>query len=149
MKSIIKKRRSEIKTTEDLTQIVQEVWDSFPQESIDSLVLSFAGRLRILIDNDGNSIADILRNSIHNIPEFPLPDFPDSMNILDIITMHDPNINDDVIQIETKRPWTPEEDKRIVQMRNLYGNKWTIIAAGLENRTALSVRNRWKILGYK
>jgi hypothetical protein len=44
MKSIIKQHYNEVKNSEALA-IVQEVWDAFPQESIDRLVLSFTARL--------------------------------------------------------------------------------------------------------
>lgn len=148
MKTIIKQHRNDIKNGEDLARIVQEVWDAFPQSSIDRLVLSFTGRLRMLIAKGGESISNELRSSIHNCPEFPLPNIPNKLGLFDLVTLHDPNVNDNPILINSKRPWTPEEDEIIVKLRKTLGNKWTRIASHLDQRNATSVRNRWKTLGY-
>ena len=43
-------------------------WDDFPQESIERLVLSFENRLKLVIQEDGKSITNILRKSIHIEP---------------------------------------------------------------------------------
>lgn len=43
-------------------------WDDFPQASIDRLVLSFENRLKLVIQEDGKSITNILRKSIHIEP---------------------------------------------------------------------------------
>jgi hypothetical protein len=127
----------------------QEVWYEFPQESIDRLVLSFLGRLRMPIAKNGESISNEFRRSIHNVPAFPLPSIPNKLGLLDLLTLYDPNVSDDPIFINSKRPWTPEEDALIIHWKSIPGNKWTLIANHLHQRTALSVRNRWKILGYK
>ena len=148
MKAIIKQRHEEINSGDDLVRIVQEVWNAFPQSSIDRLVLSFTGRLRMLIAKGGESISNELRSSIHNFPAFPLPNIPNKLELLDLVTLHDPNVNDDQILINSKRPWTPEEDALIVKLRGTLGNKWTQIASKLNQRNAASVRNRWKTLGY-
>jgi hypothetical protein len=148
MKSIIKQHYNEVKNSEALARIVQEVWDTFRQESIDRLVLSFTARLRMLIMKSGASISNELRKSIHKVPAFPLPCIPDKLKLLDLLTIYDPNVNDDPILINSKRPWTPEEDALIVHWINNIGNKWTMISRHLHERDPISVRNRWKILGY-
>ena len=45
-----------------------------------------------------------------------------------------------------KKPWTPEEDKIILNSFHIYGNKWSEIGRKLNGRTARSVRNRYRSL---
>jgi hypothetical protein len=103
----------------------------------------------MLIMKGGESISNELRSSIHKVPAFPLPNIPNKLKILDLVTLHDPSVNDEILLINSKRPWTPEEDAIVIHWKNILGNKWTQIASFLEQRSALSVRNRWKYLGYK
>jgi hypothetical protein len=95
----------------------------------------------MLIAKNGESISNELRRSIHSVPAFPLPSIPNKLGLLDLVTLYDPNVNDDPIFINSKRPWTPEEDALIIHWKSIYGNKWILIAKHLDQRTALSVRN--------
>ena len=47
----------------------------------------------------------------------------------------DPSINND--------PWTPEEDKKLLDYQVEYGNKWTKMLRFFKNRTANQLKNRW------
>ena len=47
----------------------------------------------------------------------------------------DPSINND--------PWTPEEDKRLLEYQLEFGNKWTKMLGFFKNRTANQLKNRW------
>jgi hypothetical protein len=47
----------------------------------------------------------------------------------------DPNIN--------RRPWTAEDDQKLVTLHQEFGNRWTIIAARFRSRTAEQCRNRF------
>jgi len=42
-----------------------------------------------------------------------------------------------------KRKWTKEEDKQIVELQSVNGNKWRVIASHLPGRTDNDIRNRW------
>ena len=52
----------------NISEKVKKNWDDFPQASIDRLVLSFENRLKLVIQEDGKSITNILRKSIHIEP---------------------------------------------------------------------------------
>jgi len=41
------------------------------------------------------------------------------------------------------RPFTPEEDARIVELQRVHGNKWATIARFLHGRSDNAVKNRW------
>ncbi|OHT04850.1 hypothetical protein TRFO_27572 [Tritrichomonas foetus] len=43
----------------------------------------------------------------------------------------------------TKRPWTDEEDQLLIQLHSQYGNKWAYIAAQMNGRSTIALRNRW------
>lgn len=47
----------------------------------------------------------------------------------------DPDIN--------RAPFTADEDKRIIELHNAYGNKWSKIASFMPNRTCNAIKNRW------
>ncbi|EAY07307.1 Myb-like DNA-binding domain containing protein [Trichomonas vaginalis G3] len=42
-----------------------------------------------------------------------------------------------------KRPWTPEEDRIIIEKNKIYGNSWSKIAQFLVGRSGNNVKNRW------
>ena len=50
----------------------------------------------------------------------------------------DPNLN--------KSEWTDEEDKLLYQKFDELGRRWKVIASFFENRTDISVKNRWLML---
>mmetsp|Transcript_21008 Transcript_21008/g.36136 ORF Transcript_21008/g.36136 Transcript_21008/m.36136 type:complete len:411 (-) Transcript_21008:63-1295(-) len=43
-----------------------------------------------------------------------------------------------------KQPWTPEEDQKLKELHQTYGNQWTVIAANMPNRVANDVKNRFR-----
>ena len=141
IKRIIKSKK--IETKEELVQTVLEAWNSFPQDSINRLVMSFHGRLRTVIQENGESISDILRSNINLAPMFPLPHYENILNLNDIIETYDPNIDDNPISIRTKRPWTHEEVCLLMEKVKELGPKWTKIAQYFTDRTSISLRNKY------
>ena len=141
MKRILKTK--DIKTKNDLIKEVNDIWNSFPQSSIDSLVGSFYGRLRMVLGVEGESISDILRSGIHSPPQFPLQMHEGKMDLTDMITACDPTVDDEPIDLKTQREWEVDEDIALLNGVKEYGKKWTIIANTLHERTANSCRNRY------
>ena len=45
-----------------------------------------------------------------------------------------------------RKGWSLREDRLLLQSRERYGNKWTIIAREIQGRSAISIKNRWKWL---
>lgn len=146
MKRIIKTKN--ITSKNELIETVQEVWDAFPQEAINRLVLSFHGRLRTLIANDGHSISDILRKEKCQLaPYLPLPEYHDELYSLeDLIVICDPTIDDEPIEFLSKRPFTHEEVLLLLEKVNVYGKKWNEISKFFDKRTSASLKRKYSQL---
>ena len=82
----------EINSKDELKDMIKKIWEDFPQDSIDRLIQSFYGRLRMVIDFNGESISDELRKGIHKISEFPLPEYNDTWDLKDVIVECDPSV---------------------------------------------------------
>lgn len=135
-------KREKITTKEELIQKVTEVWESFPQNKINELVLSFNGRLRTLIANDGKSISDILRKGINQIPQFPLPSCDKLLTQNDLIENYDPTVNDTPLEFRTKRDFEPHETLLLMQLAQ-DGVSFKDMAPMFEDRTEGSLRNKY------
>ena len=68
------------------------------------------------------------------------------MNLDEIIAPYDPNIDDNPIEVKTKRPWTYQEIKLLLDKVNELGKKWTVISGFFEDRTPISIANKFKSL---
>lgn len=142
MKRILK--NTEIESKEHLIETIQNIWNNFPQDSINSLIYSFYGRLRLIIDQKGESISDLLRKGIHNIPEFPIPKFNDIWDLNELIVACDPSVNDNTIEVSSKLPWTSEEIILLMNKVKEFGTQWSKVALFFPNRTPASLRNKFK-----
>ena len=49
-----------------------------------------------------------------------------------------PNLN--------KEPFTPEEDKMLIEKVAVFGRKWKLISSWFKNRTAYAIKNHYKVL---
>ena len=141
MKRILK--TMEITTKQQLIDAINQIWDAFPQSSIDSLVRSFRGRLFTVIDQQGESISDILRSDIHNAPNIPLIPDENTMSLADMITVWDPTIDDNPIEVRAQRAWTLDEDIILLSSIKNIGKKWSLISQKLTDRTPNSCRMRY------
>ncbi len=141
MKRILKTFKIDSKS--DLIEKVLSIWELFPQDSINRLVLSFSGRLRTVISENGGSISEILRKGIHYAPEIVLPYRDDLLKFEDLVALNDPCIDDNPIEFKTRRQYSIEEDLLLLQKVRDLGNKWTLISKYFEDRTPTSLRNRY------
>ena len=97
----------------------------------------------MVIQEDGRSISAHLRNGIHSTPIFPLPDVDGLLDESEMVDLLDPNIDDNPIEVRSRRPWTIDEDMTIVKQYGILGKKWTLISRFLTDRTGVAVRNRF------
>ena len=146
MKKILQSKINEIKTKADLLNNVKQIWDNFPQESIDRLVLSFAARLRHVINKGGESISDELRSSLTQIPSFPLLNRTEGVPLENILTFRDETVNDNPLEYQTLRQWTAEEDKILIEKTQIFGKQWSLLSKFFHCRTPLSIRKRYYYL---
>ena len=83
-------KTKEITSKQQLIDEVKEIWESFPQASIDRLMQSFKGRLYATIAQNGESLSDILRNDIQIEQETDITPNATTLDLADIITTYDP-----------------------------------------------------------
>lgn len=144
IKRILKKEK--ISNKEELIEKVQNIWNSFPQNSINELVLSFIGRLKLVIQEEGKSISDILRKGIHNFPNDVQIDQNKILDLSKIIENYDPTVDDNPIEFVSKRPFTLDEDMLLLHYYSQIGPQWTFMATKFLYRTPTSLSRRWKYL---
>lgn len=144
MKRILKTMK--INSKAELIQKVLEIWDAFPMDSINSLVTSFHGRLRTVFAENGSSISDKLRSGIHKAPLIVLPFREDLLGFEDLVSLNDPDIDDQPIEFISKRKFNDEEDILLLKLVGTYGKKWKYISQCFVGRTPMSLRNRYNYI---
>ena len=130
-------------------QKIIEIWESFPQDSINSLISSFESRLRFVLSQNGESISEILRRNIHQDAAITL-DLTNNnlLQIDDLIEFYDPLTNDEPLEFIAKRPFTVEEDILLLSKVNELGPRWKEMIKFFINRNQNSLRYRYnKIRG--
>ena len=68
----------------------------------------------------------------------------DLLNWFQLVTPYDPTVNDEPIELQTKRQWEAEEVQRLLKLVNEYGHKWTLISRHFTNRTPLSIKKKFE-----
>ena len=96
------------------------MWERFDLDMITRLVNSFSQRLQVCLNVGGESIQPFVSANKFVVYGPPLG--------------------------HLKRPPTDEEDAIIIDIHKSWGNRWTKIAARLEDRSASWVRQRWRYL---
>ncbi len=146
IKRILKKYQNLSKSS--FIEKVIQIWDNFPQESINRLVESFEDRLKLLITKNGQSISDDLRKGIHKFSNLEYHIQPNT-EILDydqLVESYDPSIDDCPVEFHAKRPFTIEEDILLIDLVGKLGTKWKQMEIYFDQRTSTSLRNRWVYL---
>ena len=135
------------KNEEELFNFINQIWEAFPQDKIDSLCLSFYSRLRTMINSSGKSISDILRSKICNDSPTVLNCPEKFLTTEDYITFYDPNVDDMPLSYLTRRPYTADEDILLLHLKH-YSEQMTYkeMAEMFEDRTAESLKQRYRYL---
>ena len=95
------------KTAVELKQVIQKVWDDFPQSKINDLVNSFYQRLNLVIQENGESIQSYFRHGLSEMTFVSMPIQSDILNLNDVISEliensnNDTNLNSQIIDDET------------------------------------------------
>jgi hypothetical protein len=78
--------------------------------------MSFRKTLDVCIQNNGESIGNLLRHPSGNVMSLPVNKRPESIQTHDWIQPFDPNIEEDEsIIIIPDRKWTIEEDRNLLE----------------------------------
>lgn len=93
-----------------------EIWESFPQLSIDRLVSSFNRRLRLLISQNEKSIIYLLRTSLYDIAPFQFPN-KNFLKFYDLAELYVPDVNDETVEFLNKRQYKTDEDILLLQQK--------------------------------
>lgn len=117
--AILKKRVSfdNPKTQQELIASIKKSWSEIPQSLIDKLCSSFEGRLRVCLENDGDSISRFLSMTTE--------------------------LNDHLRNIRTNAKWTEDDDNLLLDMIWKHGHKWKVIAKFFPHHDFLACKNRW------
>ena len=133
-------------TPNELKNIVQQVWDNYSQEAIDSLVMSFYQRLQLVIAQAGNTIQPFLRKDLSSqniIIQYPenIEHIPDVIGGLEF----GPNFEYNV-PVYNQAEFSQEEDEMILKNYTKGVTNYSKLAKYLQNRSPVQVKNRMKIL---
>lgn len=135
-----------INTKSEFIEKVKFIWENFPQDSINNLISTFIGRLRKVIEENGQSINQFLRKGIHKFPTNVEIDPTKVVNIENLISNYDPTVDDNPVEFVSKRQFTPEEDLLLIQLVSQLGTRWTFMTRYFLYRTPGSLSRRWKYL---
>ena len=142
MKHAVSKLKPQTKN--ELRNVIQNVWDEFSKERINSLVASFPQRIVLVLHHQGNSIQAYLENELSSkqiVPFFPNQDVTliDDL-ITDIVEAQEDEVNFEVL---TDEPFSKDDDELILKHFLKFGPKWEVIAKQGFKRTPDAIKNRF------
>ena len=142
MWAILKKRidTSCVKNVQELVSLLEEEWEKIDQMLIDHLVLSFKKRLLSVLVKEGKQLGHMTFSRITEQSlqaKIPIK----HIESVEIIHKYDPSIV--ISEDYTKREFTIEEDKRLLELYMIHGSKWSNIAKIMQQRTNTELRNRF------
>ena len=79
----------------------------------------------------------------HLNDEIQISNDTELLNFDDMIEMYDPETDDYPIQLQSKRPFSDEEDILLLNLVETVGRKWKKMESHFTQRTSLSLRNPW------
>ena len=138
MKRIIKTMK--ITSKQQLITVINDVWNRIPLDTINKLVSSFTNRLRMVYQNNGESISDELRRGLYNVPDLVILDKDAIWTDEELVTEMDPEVDDQPIEYKAKRAWSHEEVQLLLEKVKEFGTKWSVIANFFQDRTPTSLR---------
>ena len=138
MKRILKNKQ--FRDLASMKIAVQEIWNTFPIDSINKLVESFQGRLMTVIQYNGESISDILRSGITHFPQFPLQQIDDIYSYFELISRYDPSIDEENIEVQPSKDWSEKEIIFLFKKVEEFGHQWSKIVNFFPGRTASSLQ---------
>ena len=130
-------QKETINSKEKSKNKILEIWESFPQSSIDRLVSSFNGRLRLLISQNGNSINNLLRKELFDCAPIVIPK-QKFLSFEDLVELYDPDVDDEPVEFLTKRKYSIDEDILLLQLKK-DGLSFSQMEQMFENRTSDSL----------
>lgn len=130
-------QKETINSKEKSKNKILEIWESFPQSSIDRLVSSFNGRLRLLISQNGNSINNLLRKELFDCAPIVIPK-QKFLSFEDLVELYDPDVDDEPVEFLTKRKYSIDEDILLLQLKK-DGLSFSQMEQMFENRTSASL----------
>lgn len=140
-------KSKKVTTKKELIENNMEIWEAFPQDKINNLILSFKWRLGKILENNGESISELLCRGINIDDEtYVFEKIPGLLEKNDIIEQFDPTVDDEPIEFMTKRKYSEYENLLLLQLVRQIGKKWKNISVKFENRTPQFLRNRWNYL---
>ena len=123
--------------------MVTEIYNEFPQESINSLVLSFPTRLHMVIKENGGSISDLIRSGIHDSSNYPLVQNKELIKHIDHYIIQMDSSVDDTYEIDVL-PWSIDEEVILLKKIHDIGKKCHIISQYIPGRSPTEIKNYYQ-----
>ena len=132
------------KTKEELKQCLLQIWNEVSLETVNKLCQSLRYRLWLVISHGGASIGPFLRHGhAEECLVFPAPgDVPLYQDMVIGLDAEDIG-NQEEAEESLDRPFSPDDDRKLVELYHRFGAKWSTIAAHMWRRLE-HVKARWR-----